>query len=194
VIIQSVLHLIHSASHHVLCTLHHVPRTSHLIPHTMYHLPRTHARQAKKETSICELFAWEILAVQGVSSPWHPTLPGGLWPACLLYNVSMRVFTKQSSFHFCVNSKQRELCSPRQLPFWQGGSDPTSSYIKYITYFYLCMWPPDRPSKCTTYHVLRISYLVPRTSHLVLRTKHLAPRTMHLARHTSYLIVILFIH
>ena len=180
-IIQSVLHLIPSASHHVLCTLHYVPRTSHLIPHTMYHLPRTHAGQAKKETSICELFAWEILAVKGVSSPWHPTLPGGLWPAWLLYNVSMRVFTKQSSFHFCVNSKQRELCSPHQLPFWQGGSDPTSSHIRYIISIFACDLLTDPASvPRTTYYVSRILCLVPRTSYQAPRAPHHAPGTSHL--------------
>jgi len=194
VIIQSVLHLIHSASHHVLCTLHHVPRTSHLIPHTMYHLPRTHARQAKKETSICELFAWEILAVQGVSSPWHPTLPGGLWPACLLHNVSMRVFTKQSSFHFCVNSKQRELCSPHQLPFWQGGSDPTSSYISTLRIsIFACDLLTDPASvPRTTYYVSRILCLVPRTSYFVPSTSRPAPCTWHVTPHIlliSYLFI-----
>ncbi len=91
IIIQSVLHLMPRASHHVLRTLHHVPHTSHLIPHTMYHVPRTHARHAKKGTHIkfvsclkhaCIYKAELILflckiGARGMQPPPAPLMAGG---------------------------------------------------------------------------------------------------------------------
>ena len=50
IIIQSVLHLVPRTTYFVPCTTYHIPRTSYLIP--WYHVPRTHARHAKKGTSI----------------------------------------------------------------------------------------------------------------------------------------------
>ena len=101
----------------------------------------------------------------------------------------MCVFTKQSSFHFCVNSKQRELCSPRQLPFWQGGSDPTSSYIKYTTFsIFACDLLTDPASvPRTTYYVSRILCLVSRTSYFVPSTSHPAPCTWHITSHFLFI-------
>jgi hypothetical protein len=146
-----------------------VPRTTYSIPCTMYHIPRT------SYLIPCTMYHIHM-----------PGMPKRAQASNLWAIWSMRVFTKQSSFYFCVKLVQG-VCSPHQLPFWQGGSDPASSRIRYIISTFAGDLPsPNRPSKCTLYPVLRISYLVPRTSHLVLRTKHLAPRTMHLAHHTSY--------
>ena len=120
----------------------------------------------------------------GGIQPLAPHLARGALTTWLLYNVSMRVFTKQSSFHFCVNSKQRELCSPRQLPFWQGGSDPAIAPVLGTLFLSLQVTSQQTqqvyPVPCTTYLVSCASYLAPRTSYQAPRAPHHAPGTSHL--------------
>ena len=128
--------------------------------------------------------------MQGVSSPWHPTLPGGCDHLAAVQCKHACIY-KAELIPFLCKFETEGICSPHQLPFWQGGSDPTSSHIRYIISIFACDLLTDPAS--VSRHVLRISYLVPRISHLVLRTKHLAPRTMHLAHHISFLIHILFL-
>jgi hypothetical protein len=84
-------------------------------------------------------------------------------PAWLLYSISKRIFTKQSSFHFWVN----HVCNNISV---------------------IVMCPPDRPIKCATYHVPRISYLMPRALHLVLRTTYHAPRTSYITHHIPFIV------
>ena len=123
----------------------------------------------------------------GYPAPGTPPCQGAV-TTWLLYNVSMRVFTKQSSFYFCVKLAQG-VCSPHQLPLWQGGSDPTGSHIMYMISIFACALPTDPTSvPCTTYHVSRILYLVPRTSNFVPRTSHPAPRIWHITPHISLII------
>ncbi len=100
----------------------------------------------------------------------------------------MHVFTKQSSFHFCVKFVQG-VCSPHQLPLWQGGSDPPDSHVMYIFSIFACALPAYQTSvPRTTYHVSRILCLVPRTSNFVPRTSHPAPRIWHITPHISFII------
>jgi hypothetical protein len=101
----------------------------------------------------------------------------------------MRVFTKQSSFYCCVKLVQG-VCSPHQLPLWQGGSDPTGPHVVYIISIFACALPADPTSvPRTTYHVSRILCLVPRTSNFVPCTSHHAPRIWHITPHISFIIV-----
>jgi len=55
-------------------------------------------------------------------------------------------------------------------------------------YFRHSLCPPDRPIKCATYHVPRISYLMPRALHLVLRTTYHAPRTSYIPHHIPFIV------
>ena len=100
----------------------------------------------------------------------------------------MRVFTKQSSFLFCVKLVQG-VCSPHQLPLWQGGSDPTGSHVMYIISIFACALLTDPTSvHRTPYHVSRILCLVPRTSYFIPCTSHTAPRIWHITPHISLII------
>jgi hypothetical protein len=159
IIIQSVLHLVPCASHHVLRTLHHVPHTSHLIPHTMYHVPRTHARHAKKDTSnkfvgylkhACIYKAELILflckiGARGVQPPPAPLMAGGFWPNRLPCYVHY--------FHLCMCPPSRpNKCTPYHVP-------------------------------CISYLVPRTSHLELRTMHLAP-----CPRIWHITPHISFII------
>ncbi len=153
IIIQSVLHLVPRASHHILRTLHHVPHTSHLIPHTMYHVPRTYARRAKKGISI------EFVSY--------------LKNACI-YKAELILF-------LCKISARG--MQPPPAPLLAGGfcSDPTGSHVMYIISIFACALPTDPTGvPRTTYHVSRILCLVPRTSNFVPCTSHPAPRIWHI--------------
>jgi hypothetical protein len=89
----------------------------------------------------------------------------------------MRLFTKQSSFFFCVKLVQG-VCSPHQLPLWKGGSDPKG--------FHVCKLFPSLhvPSQQTqqVYPVPRTTYLVSCASYLAPRTSYHAPRIWHITK------------
>ena len=127
--------------------------------------------------------------MQGVSSPWHPTLPGGCDHLAAVQCKHACIY-KAELIPFLCKLETEGICSPHQLPFWQGGSDPTSSHIRYIISIFACDLLTDPASvPRTTYYVSRIlaSYLAPRTSYQVPRTPHHAPGTSHLISY-SYLI------
>ena len=151
IILQSVLHLVPRASHHVLRTLHHVPHTSHLIPHTMYHVPCTHTGHAKRGTSIefvsclkhaciykAELIPFLCkIGARGMQPPPAPLLAGGF-----LTQLAPMLCTSFPSLHVPSQQTQQVYPVPR-----------------------------------TTYLVSIASYLAPRTSYHAPRTMHLASGT-----------------
>jgi len=106
----------------------------------------------------------------------------------LLYNVSMRVFTKQSSFHFCVNSKQRAFAAPTSSPSGRGVLTQLAPIIRYIISIFACDLLTDPASvPRTTYYVSRILCLVSRTSYFVPSTSHPAPCTWHITSHFLFI-------
>jgi hypothetical protein len=135
------------ASHHVLRILHHVPHTSHFIPHTMYHVPRTHARHAKKGTSIefvsylkhaCIYKAELILflckiGARGMQPPPAPLMAGGFWPnrlPCCVHH-----------FHLCLCPPSRpNKCTPYHVPRISYLVPRTSNFVPCTTHHAPCIW------------------------------------------------------
>ena len=125
--------------------------------------------------------------MQGVSSPWHPTLPGGCDHLAAVQCKHACIY-KAELIPFLCKFETEGICSPHQLPFWQGGSDPTSSHIRYIISIFACDLLTDPASvPRTTYYVSRILCLVSRTSYFVPSTSHPAPCTWHITSHFLFI-------
>jgi hypothetical protein len=130
----------------------------------------------------------DISSAGGIQ-PLAPHLARGDLTSLAAVQCKHACIYKAELIPFCVNSKQRELCSPHQLPFWQGGSNPTSSHIRYIISIFAGDLPTHPASvPRTTYYVSRILCLVPRTSYFVPSTSCPAPCTWHITPHILFII------
>ena len=155
--------IIQSVLHLVPRALHHVLRTLHHVPHTSHLIPHTMYHVPHTHAR----HAKKSTSIRFVSYLKH---------ACIY----------KAKLNFCVKLVQG-VCSPHQLPLWQGGSDPTGSHVMYIISIFACALPADPTSvPRTTYHVSRILCLVPRTSNFVPCTSHHAHAsgTLHLISHS----------
>ena len=134
----------------------------------------------------------DISSAGGIQ-PLAPHLARGALTSLSAAQCKHACIYKAELIPFLCKFETEGICSPHQLPFWQGGSDPTGTHVMYIISIFACAFPTDPASvPRTTYHVSRILCLVPRTSYFLPSTSRPAPCTWHVTPHIlliSYLFI-----
>ena len=150
--------------HPVYCTPYLVPCTTYYAPRTSYLITCTryheHILGVPREVHATEFKSFMRMRFRS----WYSSRAGGT------YSTSLAT----------VQYKQAYIYKAKLVSFL------SESCVQQ--YFRHSLCPPDRPIKCATYHVPRISYLMPRALHLVLRTTYHAPRTSYITHHIPFIV------